>query len=267
MRDTLVLAGFSGTVNSVDVQPKPGSSGYNEEKKKAKKVRRKPRPIKKSSDDKSENKAATGYDCCVLSSKMRIALAKPSAASVYIRKRSTRFRYIKIHTFITSTVPALFVSKISGLLLNQIAEIQTSLTALQVEEKQLRRSPRLKEKEAKRQALTKAAKQSKKKLVVDKKLQPLKGYISKEQAEEGLRNGRLVKGAIRINPRNSREAYVTNEDRNMQDYMILTMADRNGAMEADEVVLELKPQEEWKDGKATASVVHILRKVRRYKTF
>lgn len=283
--DTLVVASCSG-ISKLNT-PLP----QQEEKKKVKKVRRKPRATKKKTaamkpvDEPDficdETRSPYKIYCCQeLALNLRVEPVSKNIPCVFIRKRSTRFRYIKLHTFATtSCVPVVFRSGLnlvqrvsnnvrsieenfSRIVINDTSVLQTSLP-LDYDESTIqkpRRSSRVQLKEA----TPKSSKQSRKKTVLDKKAKPLKGYISKREAEEGLRNGKLIKGFIRINPRNFREAYVSNENRNIQDYIILTMDDRNGAMEGDEVVLEVKPPSEWKDGKATASVVHILKLVNFY---
>lgn len=256
--DTLMVASCSRAALSPRLV---NSQLPQEKKKKAKKIRRKPRPSKKKSADEvdfdSDEKMGTlkTYCCQELSSALYIEPVCKSLTSVFIRKRSTRFRYIKLHTFITSCVPTVFKSRLNNV--NTISAIEESFLQITINDNSTQHhdKPRFTKRE-------KSSKSSKKKTaLVDRKPHPLKGYISTENAEDGLKKGTLIKGVIRINPKNSREAYVSNENRNVQDYMILTMDDRNGAMEGDEVVLEIKPESEWKDGKATASVVYILKRV------
>lgn len=86
-------------------------------------------------------------------------------------------------------------------------------------------------------------------------------YYKLEDVEEQLNSGALIKGTIRINPKSCKTAYVTNEDRNSQDYIINSIVDRNRALEGDVVVLKLKSESEWVDNQKSASVVYILEKV------
>ncbi|XP_056639046.1 DIS3-like exonuclease 2 [Diorhabda sublineata] len=86
-------------------------------------------------------------------------------------------------------------------------------------------------------------------------------YINEDQVKEGLLNNTLIKGFIRINPKNSRESYVNNEDTSIADYFILSITDRNRALEGDEVILRLNPEEEWTEENRTAKVVYLLQKV------
>ncbi|XP_060521982.1 DIS3-like exonuclease 2 [Cylas formicarius] len=86
-------------------------------------------------------------------------------------------------------------------------------------------------------------------------------YISEVEAIQGLKLGKFIKGYLRINPKCSRDSYVSNENSSLQDYYITSVADRNRALDGDEVVLALKSETEWLDGKKTAVVVYILQMV------
>ncbi|XP_017785598.1 PREDICTED: DIS3-like exonuclease 2 [Nicrophorus vespilloides] len=92
----------------------------------------------------------------------------------------------------------------------------------------------------------------------DSKFEP---YLCKDEVVKGLADGTLVKGVIRINPKFHTEAYVTRDDKSLQDYYIGTLTERNKALEGDVVVLRLKPEEQWRDEQPRASVVYILEKV------
>lgn len=264
------------------------------ETKKIKKIRRKNRPVKgkkpvendetdavakgKKTPKKKKNEESVGkklvYNCHELSSTLRIEpISGKDAACLFIRRRSTRFKYIRLQKFnCGSSVPAIFTTKLQVQKVNNDDSVSTIVEDLLAElninnttptpkpsdkKKRNRFLNKLEMKENKSPKKT----NNKKRSALDKKPLPLKGYIAKGAMEEGLKKGALVKGIIRINPRNSREAYVSNEDRSMLDYVILSMVDRNGAMEGDEVVLDVYPEAEWKDGKPTAKVVYILRKV------
>ncbi|XP_066247740.1 DIS3-like exonuclease 2 [Euwallacea similis] len=82
-----------------------------------------------------------------------------------------------------------------------------------------------------------------------------------DMAKLGYQNGELIKGFIRINPKNSQESYVSNPNSSLPDYFLTSIADRNRALEGDQVLLLLKPEEEWQEGKQTAIVVFILDKI------
>ncbi|XP_018323945.1 DIS3-like exonuclease 2 isoform X2 [Agrilus planipennis] len=86
-------------------------------------------------------------------------------------------------------------------------------------------------------------------------------YWSPNEVEKGLQNGELIKGILRINPKNYKEAYVSNKDRSKQDYVIESLLDRNRALEGDVVALKLKSEDEWKEKQQTAVVVYILEMV------
>ncbi|CAG9856579.1 unnamed protein product [Phyllotreta striolata] len=105
-----------------------------------------------------------------------------------------------------------------------------------------------------------ASKKDKKKKVVEK----FPDYYTEEAVKAGLSDGSLVKGIIRINPKNAKESYVNNEDKSLQDYVITSVVDRNRALEGDEVVLRIKPKDQWTGEKGvnkTATVVFIKEKV------
>lgn len=89
-------------------------------------------------------------------------------------------------------------------------------------------------------------------------------YISLEEVTQGLDNGSLIKGFIRINPRNTREAYVSSMTKGDCDYVIKSLLDQNRALEGDEVILRIKPKTEWDGGRKTAYVVFISKMVRNY---
>lgn len=88
-----------------------------------------------------------------------------------------------------------------------------------------------------------------------------KDYLSFDEVEKGLENKVLVKGYIRINPKNPKDAYVGNEDKTLYDYVISSVLDRNRALDGDEVVLSFKPNSD--DQKKTMEVVYITQKVRK----
>lgn len=78
----------------------------------------------------------------------------------------------------------------------------------------------------------------------------------------GEEKGELVRGFIRVNAKNARDSYVSNSDSSLPDYFLTSTADRNGALDGDEVLIKIKPQEQWQDDKKTATVVYILNKVK-----
>lgn len=74
----------------------------------------------------------------------------------------------------------------------------------------------------------------------------------------------VIKGFIRINQRNFREAYINNPD-GSKDILIDGVKDRNRALEGDEVVISILPENYWKihDGvvQKVGKVIHILNQV------
>lgn len=78
----------------------------------------------------------------------------------------------------------------------------------------------------------------------------------------GEEKGELIRGFIRVNAKNARDSYVSNSDSTLPDYFLTSTAERNGALDGDEVLIKIKPQEQWQEGKKTATVVYILNKVK-----
>lgn len=107
---------------------------------------------------------------------------------------------------------------------------------------------------------SKKAKRSKSK-ASDAKPSKFKPYLPYSRIQQGLESGEMVKGVVRINPKNYREAYVSNENRRVQDFLITCVKDRNRALDGDEVILKCKPKVEWRDGQKTAEVVFIEKQV------
>ena len=64
--------------------------------------------------------------------------------------------------------------------------------------------------------------------------------------EKGLKDGLLIEGTLRINPKNYEDAFVTNEMKNEPDIYIGGMMNRNRALNGDEVVVDILPESEWK---------------------
>ncbi|XP_047113622.1 DIS3-like exonuclease 2 [Schistocerca piceifrons] len=77
------------------------------------------------------------------------------------------------------------------------------------------------------------------------KAQGFEKYLPQREIEEGLQNGTLIKGIIRINQRNYKESYISNPDGQM-DILISGVQKRNRALEGDEVVVKLEQSSEWK---------------------
>ena len=67
-----------------------------------------------------------------------------------------------------------------------------------------------------------------------------------EMVEKGLKEGLLVEGTLRINPKNYEEAFVTNDMKNELDIYIGGMLNRNRALNGDEVIVDILPESEWR---------------------
>lgn len=156
--------------------------------------------------------------------------------SIFLRKRDLKQRFINLKSFFTES-SCLFLSKFEKFAVNKNCKIS-------------------KDKRHPKDEFGKKIKREKQKENIN-----FDDYINEDQVNEGLSNNTLIKGFIRINPKNSRESYVNNEDTSVADYFILSVADRNRALEGDEVILRLKPEEEWTAGNRTAKVVYIVEKV------
>uniref|UniRef100_A0AAR5PJJ9 RNB domain-containing protein n=1 Tax=Dendroctonus ponderosae TaxID=77166 RepID=A0AAR5PJJ9_DENPD len=85
--------------------------------------------------------------------------------------------------------------------------------------------------------------------------------LTAESAEEGEKSSDLVRGFIRINQKNPRDSFVSHADSTQADYYIRSVADRNKALDGDEVLLKLKEDTELCEGKRVAVVVYISKKI------
>uniref|UniRef100_T1IJ75 DIS3-like exonuclease 2 n=1 Tax=Strigamia maritima TaxID=126957 RepID=T1IJ75_STRMM len=74
---------------------------------------------------------------------------------------------------------------------------------------------------------------------------PFEPFISLEEVQRGLKKGELIEGILRINPKNYEDAYISAPDGQMDIY-IGGVLDRNRALHGDVVVVQIKPQMEWK---------------------
>ncbi|XP_054711205.1 DIS3-like exonuclease 2 [Uloborus diversus] len=70
-------------------------------------------------------------------------------------------------------------------------------------------------------------------------------YIPLFQVQQGLKRGEFIEGALRINPRNYEDAYVSAPDGKMDIY-IGGMQNRNRALNGDVVVVQINPKQEWR---------------------
>ncbi|KJH48078.1 RNB-like protein [Dictyocaulus viviparus] len=91
--------------------------------------------------------------------------------------------------------------------------------------------------------------------------------MSQNAIQIGLRNGSLLKGAIRINQKKFEEAFIDNPDGDeFSDIAILGMPDRNRALQGDIVAFRIKPRcfwvvkdkayLAWKQGRCSATVTN-----------
>ncbi|GLH06313.1 Uncharacterized protein GBIM_11798 [Gryllus bimaculatus] len=78
-----------------------------------------------------------------------------------------------------------------------------------------------------------------------KKSKQFEEYWSLEAVKEGIQNGTVIEGPIRINLKRYTEAYVSSPTGG-QDILIEGITDRNRALEGDLVAVQLKDPSEWK---------------------
>uniref|UniRef100_H2Z1C7 Rrp44-like cold shock domain-containing protein n=1 Tax=Ciona savignyi TaxID=51511 RepID=H2Z1C7_CIOSA len=68
-------------------------------------------------------------------------------------------------------------------------------------------------------------------------------YLSPEEIEQGIANGQLIKGALRINAKKFTHAFIT--DTEGHDILIDGFKDRNRALQGDVVALRIKDKKHW----------------------
>ena len=71
-------------------------------------------------------------------------------------------------------------------------------------------------------------------------------YISYEECMEGLRNRKLMKGAIRVNQKDYRSSFITSSIAGDHDIFLEGLSARNRALPGDIVAVKLLPQNQWK---------------------
>lgn len=257
-----------------------------------KRVRRRPHNKKKNphKDEVTEklilkNTVVTyTYDCSLLLEHLTIKPILTNNTSKFIRARNTRHKRIKIYSFVTNVIPVVFssvlyaqqqcsvtVSTITKTIEqlhiikqrctqenNHVVKQNSIATVIRNATAKLKRN---KTAAVNKKSNTEKKKTKNKKSLIERKGNTFKECMKKEEVDAGLENGTLIQGVIRINPKDSKKAYVSNKDRLLQDYLVDSVEDRNGALEGDEVVLQLK---ETKDGKQTAVVVCISKMVSRF---
>ncbi|XP_018564148.1 DIS3-like exonuclease 2 isoform X2 [Anoplophora glabripennis] len=175
----------------------------------------------------------------------------------FLRRRNSRYKYINLKSFTRNInkTPCVFVSN-----LTTPTDLAAKCEKLSIYGKkdmtkaQLKRFPQgLRQNEPTPSTSAKPVKRKKK----EKKPITFEEYIDAVAVTERLKKGELVKGIVRINPKNFKDAYVSNEDTSLSDYYLTSVVDRNRALEGDEVILKIKPKDQWMDGKKTAAVVYI----------
>lgn len=257
----------------------------NEESNK-KRGRRKPR-TKKPKQQKnntiidptvSDTNSICMYRCSFLLEYITIKPILTNNGSKFIRMRNNRHKRIRLNTFVIRFMPVTFISKYYIEHKSSISSITETFSQMVVTKQKtvttnectttVSKIPDVKENQKKGAAAKKLKtttepvvqvekkKIRKRKSMLEKKPNPLTPYLPKEEVEKGLLNGTLIQGVVRINPKDHRRAYVSNEDRTLQDYLIESVEDRNGALEGDEVVLQLK-----EDNGTQAIVVYIVNMV------
>lgn len=170
----------------------------------------------------------------------------------YIKSRNTKAKYIRLRTFLKKDTKTCII-KTEYSLFNLVEDLKK----LEVHSEQALKNV------SKKYPRTKEPKKRKKEESTSKESNktPFSDYITEADVKKGLENGSLIKGFVRINPKNVKDAYVSNEDSSLADYYLTSVRDRNRALEGDEVILELKPEKEWINGYKTAIVVYLLNKV------
>lgn len=217
----------------------------------------------------SDTSLVCTYDCSFLLKYLTVTPIVSNNGSKFIRRRSNKYKCIKISTFVTDFVPVTFVSSFfiehnssvstvtkpfkQMVVTKQKTVVSNNCATTVIREVRQRKKSGAKNAADIVDATVKGKKRKarKRKSMLENKPHWMSAYLSKEEVEEGLHKATLVQGVIRINPKDYRKAYVTNEDRTLQDYLIDSVEDRSGALDGDEVVLQLK------DDKQTAKVVCI----------
>lgn len=173
----------------------------------------------------------------------------------FLRRRNSRYKYINLKSFVKNTdkVPCVFMSK-SIINLTNKCEKLSIYDKEDMTKSQLRKFPQDLQQDKPSPSTSKKPVWRKKK---ERKTLIFEDYIEADAIAEGLEKGDLVKGFVRINPKNFKDAYVGNEDTSLSDYYLTSVVDRNRALEGDEVILRIKPKDQWIDGKKTATVVFI----------
>nr|CAI5832710.1 unnamed protein product [Callosobruchus analis] len=174
-----------------------------------------------------------------------IKLIRTQKYGTFVRKRNTNYRYVNLKSFGTDNIPHSFYTSLE-VLKKLIGDIKKSIIDRTKPKSELRKYPK-----------DRIGREKTESIGEEVDLTPFPDYMSKEEVYTGLANGTLIKGFVRINPKNFKDSYVSNEDTTLADYYLTSVLDRNRALEGDEVVLQLKPKSQWVDGQKTARVVFI----------
>ncbi|XP_072378144.1 DIS3-like exonuclease 2 [Diabrotica undecimpunctata] len=168
-----------------------------------------------------------------------IQAVRTNTNSKIIRQRNIEDKFINLRSFIDSrSSSCLFVTK----LFKKSGQKTNKIKCCKYAKKESRRERKKKEQEREQATFSE--------------------YMDQNDIDEGLANGTLVKGFIRINPKNCRESYVNNDDSSIADYCITSITDRNRALEGDQVVLQLIPKKEGDSSNQNlAKVVSVLQKI------
>ena len=74
-------------------------------------------------------------------------------------------------------------------------------------------------------------------------------YITKEKCGTLLKQGELIQGSLRINPRNFQDGFISSGSNSERDIYIEGVAARNRSLPGDIVAVKINPEEEWKSTK------------------
>lgn len=171
-----------------------------------------------------------------------------SSPGSYIRSRNKKNKYITLRSFLINGMerPCVFKTNFSVFKLVEdlkILDLNTKITS--------RKYPTPK----------KPKRNKRQKSMSTDNLKKFPEYLTEKEVQILLESGYLIKGTIRINPKSCTNSYVNNEDTSLADYYLTSVRDRNRALEGDDVVLKIKPEEDWLNGYKTATVVYLREKV------
>ncbi|CAH0563415.1 unnamed protein product [Brassicogethes aeneus] len=225
-----------------------------------KRTRRKPR--KKSEPTREiHNKQHIAQDLDLIDFECQLTIKAISSQTSghFIRKRNETRRKIQLKTFKIDSTPCVFITNKLVRSLQKLSVNDNNIDKMRNRKfynKDNKQTPSKKQNEPGTSQNNSSP--QKRQTDINERFTP---YYTPEQVKTGLESNTLVQGSIRINPKMGHEAYVSNKNTSLNDYYIVSVADRNRALEGDEVVLEIKPRNQWVDGRATCRVVFIAKKV------